>query len=104
MIEANDANFEQEVLRAPGTVLVDFFTPSCAPCQALEPHLRALDQQLGNRLKIVRVNAHSAPQFAGHSRVQTAPTLIIFKNGQAIQTIAGAPPPQRLRQFVMENL
>jgi len=102
LTEANDATFQSEVLQEQGPVLVEFYTPSCGPCQQLEPHLRKLAQRYYGRLKVVKVNSYTAQAVASHYGVQMAPTLIIFQNGYPVQTINGAPPPQRLEQIAQQ--
>ncbi|MHC4431033.1 MAG: thioredoxin family protein [Planctomycetota bacterium] len=102
---ADDSNFQSEVLSHPGTVLVEFFTPTCQPCRQLEPWLRNLAQQFHGRLKVVKVDSTRSPMVSNHFGVRMAPTLIVFRGGQAMQAIQGKPPsPNRLVTFVQPYL
>lgn len=96
---ADDSSFEQEILRHPGPVLVEFYTTTCGPCRQIEPHLRSIAQNLSGRVKVVKVDSDHSRGAAQHYGVQMAPTFIMFVNGQAIDVIRGAPPPQRLSAF-----
>ena len=101
---ANDSTFQSEVLHHSGPVLVEFFTQSCGPCRQLEPHLRQLAEQFYGRLKIVKVDSERSPAVSAHYGVRMAPTLIVFHQGKSRATIQGAPPPNRLRNFVQPFL
>lgn len=96
---ADDSTFEREVLQHPGSVLVDFYTPTCQPCRQLEPELQGLSQKFPG-VKIVKVDATRAQQVATYYRVQSVPVLIGFKNGEPVQRVNGKPPLPRLRQFL----
>lgn len=96
---ADDSTFEVEVLQHPGPVLVEFFTTTCAPCRQIEPHLRSIAAELAGRVKVVKVDSERARMAARAYGVQMAPTFIMFSYGQPHDTIQGAPPIPRLRQF-----
>jgi len=79
--------------------LVEFVTPSCSACRQIEPWLHQLAQTPG--LSVVRIDATRSPNLASHFGVRMAPTLIIFRDGQPMQVIQGAPPsPRRIQEFV----
>lgn len=88
--EANTSNFDQLVLNASGTVLVDFHTPDCGPCRMMTPVLDELARERSSSLKIVKVDAADNPQLAAQFRVSAMPTFILFENGQPKRQIVGA--------------
>lgn len=88
--EANASNFEQEVIRSTGPVLVDFHTPDCGPCRAMAPVLDEIAQERNGKLKIVKVDAAENQQLAAQFRVTAMPTFILFENGQPTRQIIGA--------------
>jgi len=100
----DDITFRSEVIGHPGPVLVEFFTQSCGPCRQLEPHLKRLADKLQGRIKVVKVDSERSPNVAAHYDVRMAPTLVIFRGGQPMATIQGAPPPSRLASFVQSFL
>ena len=84
-----DRNFAEVVLESPGVVLVDFWAPWCAPCNALTPTINALADSLGERVTVAKVNVDDAPQLAGQYGVSAIPTVILFRDGAAIRQWSG---------------
>jgi thioredoxin 1 len=88
--EVTDATFEEEVLRADGPVVVDFWAPWCKPCEAIEPILEALAAEHGLKLLRLDIDEHlGAPSRYG---VLSLPTVILFEGGEARATVIGARP------------
>ena len=90
MQAVTDASFKQEVLEATEPVLVDFWAPWCGPCRMVAPVLESLASELSGRLKIVKVNVDENQKIAGALGVRSIPTLVLFKDGKAIQGAVGA--------------
>jgi thioredoxin 1 len=88
--EITDATFEEEVLRADGPVVVDFWAPWCKPCEAIEPILEALAAEHGLKLLRLDIDEHlGAPSRYG---VLSLPTVILFEDGEARATVIVARP------------
>ena len=81
LIEADDATFDAEVLKAPGAVLVDFSATWCGPCKKLEPIVKDIASAYGERLKVVKVDIDRAPGVATRFAILSVPTLLLFKDG-----------------------
>ena len=90
MREVTDATFDEEVLRAGGATIVDFWAPWCKPCQAIEPILEALavDYELG----LVRLNIDEHIGVPSRYGVLSLPTVILFAGGEPRTTVVGARP------------
>lgn len=99
MTDATESNFEF-LIKYPGKVLVDFYRPSCAPCRALEPSLKSLEEKAGGGLIIIRVNVDSLPAVAATYGVQSLPALILFEKGTPRRQLTSAPTLKALEQFV----
>lgn len=97
---ATDKTFEQEVLRSPQPVLVDFWAPWCGPCRMVEPILEKLAREMNGRLRVVKVNVDENPATAQRYGVQSIPTMMVVKNGQVTDRWAGALPEVALRNRV----
>ncbi|MDE3070811.1 MAG: thioredoxin [Acidobacteriota bacterium] len=95
MNEVTDANFQAEVIESEQPVLVDFWAPWCGPCRVVGP---VLEEIAGERpeLRVVKLNVDENQQTAASFQVLSIPTMILFKGGQAVKTIVGAYPKQKL--------
>ena len=84
-----DADFETEVLQSSKVVLVDFWAEWCAPCRMIAPVVESLADELGERLKVVKMDIDANPRVPGELQVMSIPTLIIFKDGQPAERTVG---------------
>ncbi|MBR5239051.1 MAG: thioredoxin [Clostridia bacterium] len=82
-------NFQEDVLNQEIPVLVDFFATWCGPCKMLSPVLEELDSEYGSRVKIVKIDIDKHIELARQFRVATVPTMMIFENGEAKETVIG---------------
>jgi len=96
--EIQEAEFQSEVVKADRPVLVDFFAPWCGPCRALAPALEGIAKAYDVRLRVVKVNVDDAQQLAYDFGIRGVPTLVMFKDGKAVDSIVGLPPVSLLRQ------
>ena len=93
-------DFAIEVVESDVPVLVDFYADWCAPCRMLSPALDGLAREYAGRLKIVKVNIDEESELPGHFRVQSIPTLLAFRDGRLVDTLAGVGSPGQLRQVL----
>ena len=92
--------FRTEVLEAPGTVVVDFWAPWCAPCRAVGPVLDELARELAGRVKVVKVNTDDNQDLARAYGVESIPTLHVFESGSLDRTMVGAHPKRDIRAWI----
>lgn len=93
-----DQSFEEEILNAKGVSLVDFWAPWCGPCRIIGPIVDELAQEYAGRANIVKLNVDENPATAGRFGIQGIPTLLLFKDGELIDTIVGVQPKETLKQ------
>jgi thioredoxin 1 len=96
--EINDDNFSAEVLESAGPVLVDFWAPWCGPCRMIAPMVEQLANENAGSAKVVKLNVDEAPGAAGSYGVSSIPTLIVFKDGVAVDRFVGAKPKAQLQE------
>src|SRR6186997_1257910 len=80
--KVSDADFESEVLKANGPVVVDFWAEWCGPCRMIAPALDEIAGAMGDKVKIVKLNVDENPETASRYGVMSIPTLMIFKGGE----------------------
>lgn len=100
-----DASFKADVLDSSAPVLVDFWAVWCGPCRAIAPHLEALAGELGEKVRIVKVNVDDNQQTAMNYEIKSIPTLLIFKGGKVVDKMIGNPGSKaKLSDFISRNL
>ena len=99
-----DANFVSDVLQSDKPVLVDFWAEWCAPCRKVEPLLEEIAGEMGEKVRIVKLNIDENPETARAYRVMSVPTLTVFKGGQPVQSVAGARPEGDLVKLIESAL
>lgn len=99
-LAVTDADFEAQVLKAEGPVLVDFWAEWCGPCKALSPVIDELASDMGSKVKVVKINIDQAPEAPTKYGVRGIPTLMIFKGGKVVDTRVGGLPKAQLAAWV----
>jgi thioredoxin 1 len=88
-VNANEQNFQKEVLEVKGKVLVDFWAPWCGPCQMLSPVLEEIAKEMGEKVKVVKVNVDEEGTLAQQYNVSAIPTVVLFEEGKIKETFVG---------------
>ena len=91
MKDVTDASFDSEVLQANRPVVVDFWAPWCGPCRAVTPALEQLAEST-DRVEFVKLDIDQNPEAAARFDVLSIPTVILFADGEARETLVGARP------------
>ena len=93
-----DANFKKEAIEADKLVLVDFYAEWCGPCKMMAPVIEELAGEYEGDVKIGKLNVDDNPDTARQYRVMSIPTMIIYKNGQAVDNIVGVIAKKALKE------
>ncbi len=98
--KVTDATFDQDVLKATGPVVVDFWAEWCGPCRMISPALEEISNSLDGKVKIVKLNVDENPATTTKYGIMSIPTLMLFKDGQLASRQVGAAPKQKLEQWI----
>ena len=85
-----EANFETEVLKSDIPVLVDFYADWCGPCKMMMPIVEKMAEKYDGKMKVGKVNSDENGNLAGRYNIMSIPSFLIFKNGEVIDSVAGA--------------
>ena len=95
LLEFNDANFETEVLKSDAPVLVDFWAAWCAPCRKVGPSIEQLAREYEATAKIGKLNVDENSAAAAKFDITSIPAVLLFKNGQVVESLVGVRPKER---------
>ena len=100
MIQAitGEENFQKSVLQCKSPILVDFWATWCGPCQATAPILEELAKEYAGKIDFAKVNVDENSPLASKYGVAAIPTMLIFKDGKAVQQIVGYKPKKELKK------
>ena len=99
-----DQSFEADVLGADRPVLVDFWAEWCGPCRMIAPALEEIAAELDGKVTIAKINIDENPDTPGKYGVRGIPTMLLFKNGEAVAQKVGAAPRSQIQQWLEGEL
>lgn len=102
IVNVSDQTFNSEV-EGKGMVLVDFWAPWCGPCKMIAPILEDLASDVGDSVKIAKVNVDENPESAARFGVMSIPTLIFFKDGQPVDKVVGLNSKENLKNMIAKH-
>ncbi|GIO57822.1 thioredoxin [Paenibacillus cellulositrophicus] len=102
IVNVSDQSFNAEI-EGQGTVLVDFWAPWCGPCKMIAPILEDLANELGDSVKIAKLNVDDNPETASRFGVMSIPTLIFFKDGQPVDKVVGLNSKENLKNIIAKH-
>ena len=97
-------NTFDELIQSDKLVVADFWATWCGPCRMLTPILDEVEEEMSDKIQVVKVNVDDADEVAAQFRIMSIPTLLFFKNGQIVDKTVGAMPKNELINKINSNL
>ncbi|QID32828.1 thioredoxin [Pampinifervens florentissimum] len=104
VIVLTESNWQAEVINSDKPVVVDFWAPWCGPCRIIAPIVEELAMEMGDRVKFGKLNTDENPNIAMRYGIRAIPTIMLFKNGEVVDTRIGVQPKEALRQMINSHL
>ena len=99
-LKVEDATWDADVMKASELVMVDFWAVWCGPCQMVAPIIEDLAKEYAGKIKVRKLNTDENPEVAGRYQVMSIPTILFFKNGQAVEKLVGARPKRQFKEMI----
>ncbi|MEO5372158.1 MAG: thioredoxin [Magnetococcus sp. DMHC-1] len=103
-VPVQESEFPAAVLESPLPVLVDFHATWCGPCRDMAPHFDTVARELTGRLKVVKIDVDASPALSRQFQIQAVPTMILIRDGKAIERWSGGLPIQQLRNWIARSM
>jgi thioredoxin 1 len=103
-VEVGDKQFQEEVLNSLEPVLVDFWASWCSPCRMVAPVLEEIATDYKGKVKVVKVNVDDNPTTASRYGIMSIPTMMLFKNGEPVNTVVGFRRKEELKGLIDQSL
>ncbi|MBV1756643.1 MAG: thioredoxin [Dethiosulfatibacter sp.] len=105
MLELNKDTFEEEVLKADGFVLVDYWSDGCEPCKALMPSIEELSEKYDGKVKFCKLNTSKARRLAISQRVMGLPAILLYRDGEKVGECTKEEATQKnIEEMIEKNL
>ncbi|WP_137390885.1 thioredoxin TrxA [Rhodoligotrophos defluvii] len=103
-VKVSDTSFEQDVLKSSSPVIVDFWAEWCGPCKMIAPALEEIAVELGDKVKVAKINIDENQNTPAKYGVRGIPTLMLFKDGQVAATQVGALPKGKILEWIQKSI
>ncbi|MFQ5779708.1 MAG: thioredoxin [Nitrospiria bacterium] len=99
-VSVTSQSWEQEVLKSPGAVMVDFWASWCGPCKMIAPTIDELAEEYSGKLKVCKLNTDESPDIASRYQIMGIPSLLFFKDGKLVDKMVGAASKNQFKEKI----
>lgn len=103
-LDVTDTSWDDTVINSETPVLVDFWAEWCGPCKAMSPYVDKLAEEMGERLKVVKMDTQNNTEVPAKYGITAIPTFLVIKGGEVVQQIVGSQPYDQLKSNVEAHL
>jgi thioredoxin 1 len=103
IVVGTDSNWKKEVEQSSVPVMVDFWAPWCGPCRMVSPVIEKLADKYSGKVKVVKVNVDDNQELAMKFNIMSIPTIMLFKDGKALDQAIGAAPSEFYEKLLTKN-
>jgi thioredoxin 1 len=100
LLTITEQNFEEEVLKSPIPVMIDFWAEWCGPCKMIGPTVKELAEEYSGKLKVGKLDVDANGAIAQKYRILSIPTLLFIKNGEVVSQMVGAAPKKEMIKYI----
>ncbi|MBQ7977639.1 MAG: thioredoxin [Clostridia bacterium] len=104
IIHVNKENFEEIIVKGDKPVLADFFATWCGPCKMLSPILEQIEQEMGDRVVVAKIDIDECMDIAQQYGIMSVPTMILFQNGAEIERAVGFRQKTQIEELIKNKL
>ena len=97
ILEVTTSNWDTEVTKAQGLVMIDFWAAWCGPCRMISPTVEELAKEYSGKIKVLKLNTDENSEIASRYKIMGIPTIMFFKDGNKLDQIVGVVPKQHLK-------
>jgi thioredoxin 1 len=97
ILEVTTSNWDTEVIKAQGLVMIDFGAAWCGPCRMISPTVEELAKEYSGKIKVLKLNTDENSEIASRYKIMGIPTIMFFKDGNKLDQIVGVVPKQHLK-------
>jgi len=97
ILEVTTSNWDNEVIKAQGLVMIDFWAAWCGPCRMISPTVEELAKEYSGKIKVLKLNTDENSEIASRYKIMGIPTIMFFKDGNKLDQIVGVVPKQHLK-------
>lgn len=104
VVEVTDQDFDEQVIKGKGLILVDFWAEWCGPCRMVAPILEELAVEYKEQVTVAKLNVDENRQTATRFGIRSIPTILFFKDGAQVEQVIGAMPKSAIKAKVQQHL